>query len=59
MLQNINPATELPQKEGITFDELSARERALAIGQQIKELNLENRTSPSRQDVTPGSKNYP
>jgi hypothetical protein len=43
-LQKINPATDLPQREGIAFDQLGAQERALLIGQQIKELDEKNRT---------------
>jgi hypothetical protein len=44
LLENIRPETELPQKEGITFDELAAAQRALSIGRQIKEIEDKSRT---------------
>jgi hypothetical protein len=44
ILQNITPATDLPQREGAAFDQLGAQERALLIGQQIKELDEKSRT---------------
>jgi hypothetical protein len=45
ILQNITPATDLPQREGAAFDQLGAQARALLIGQQIKELDEKNRTN--------------
>jgi len=44
ILQNITPATDLPQREGAAFDQLGAQERALLIGQQIRELYEKDRT---------------
>jgi hypothetical protein len=44
ILQNITPATDLPQREGAAFDQFGAQERALLIGQQIKELDQKNLT---------------
>ena len=38
ILQNITPATDLPQREGAAYDQLGAQERALLIGKQIREL---------------------
>jgi hypothetical protein len=38
------PATDLPQREGAAFDQFGAQERALLIGQQIKELDEKKRT---------------
>jgi Rps23 Pro-64 3,4-dihydroxylase Tpa1-like proline 4-hydroxylase len=43
MLQDSKPATDLPQREGVAFDQLDAQKRALLIGQQIKELDQKNR----------------
>ncbi len=44
ILQDITHATDLPQREGAAFDQYGAQERALLIGQQIKELDQKNRT---------------
>jgi hypothetical protein len=43
ILQDITPATDLPQREGAMFDQLGAQERALLIGRQIEELDQKNR----------------
>jgi hypothetical protein len=44
ILQNITPATDLPQREGAAYDQLGAQERALLIGQQIREFYEKDRT---------------
>ena len=44
ILQNITPATDLPRREGVAYDQLGAQERALLIGQQIRELYEKDRT---------------
>jgi hypothetical protein len=42
--QNITPETDLPRREGAALDQLGAQERALLIGQQIRQLDEKNRT---------------
>ena len=44
LLQKTDPATDLPRREGAAFDQWGAQERALLIGQQIKELDQTSRT---------------
>jgi hypothetical protein len=44
ILQNITPSTDLPRREGVAYDQLGAQERALLIGQQIRELYEKDRT---------------
>jgi hypothetical protein len=43
ILQNITPATDLPHREGVAYDQVGAQERALLIGQQIRELYEKDR----------------
>jgi hypothetical protein len=47
ILQNIIPTTDLPQREGAALDQLGAQERALLIGQQVKELDQKRGASGS------------